>query len=170
MIKTYQISNTNRCTLCVYFTMDCFVLAQDVYTAGDSRVLWSTFPVTTWFTAMAGDTSHRLLTHSLILMFDQQLHCWPMFSVLPPAINFTTGVQKQSFLSLEPVKLYEAMLCLLLFVYFVVFRNTFKYRPNIKYRYMHFFYFQYKYTQSLYSNTYSNINTHLEPTVVPDWV
>jgi len=45
------------------------VLAQDVYRAGDSRILWSTFPVKTCLMAMDGDKPYRLPIHSLVLKF-----------------------------------------------------------------------------------------------------
>ena len=58
-------SDTNTCTLRLYYTLEktwlfC-VLAQDVYT-GDSRILWSTFPVKTCFMAIDGDKPHWIPT------------------------------------------------------------------------------------------------------------
>ena len=40
-----------------------FEQAPDVYTVGDSKILWSTFPVKTCFMAMDGDKPHCLPIH-----------------------------------------------------------------------------------------------------------
>jgi len=41
------------------------------------------FPVNTCFMAMDGDEPHCLPIHSLMLIFDQQFHCRPIFSTCP---------------------------------------------------------------------------------------
>ena len=79
-----------------------------------------------YISVMDSDKPHWLPIQSLVLKFDQQLHCRPIFSVLP-AHCWSYQICDKKFLTVEPDRLCEAMLCLFLviwYVYLVVFANT----------------------------------------------
>ena len=112
------------------------------------------FPVNTCFMAMDGDEPHCLPIHSLMLIFDQQFHCRPIFSTCPVPTTDPPYHMCEKHFVLTQIRL--SMLCLVLVKknVFGLVANSFKHGPN-QIKYKHFYDFQFKY-KSLYSNTQTN--------------